>query len=287
MAASVLKVMCSAVVLAVTLTACGGAGPEVKTQALAVPLEGVTEARVELAPRIEHLTINRAPDDFDQLFAAEAQYIGDLAFDAGGGDSPTISLSEPTPSLTNLGSTLRWDVMISRGVPVALLADIGSGGATFHLNDLQLTELDVTSSSGGTSIFLPVTEWALPVRWDGGSGEMRLTIPAGANVELHSLSLGSGAYTLDFAGDARFNGSFVGGAGAINIDISEGIATRLEVLEIGSGGIEVPGWLTRITGDELDNFGVWQTADYADASDQINLIFESTGSGRVAVRWRR
>lgn len=287
MAASVLKVMCSAVVLAVMLTACGDAGPEVKTQTLAVPLEGVTEARVELAPRIEHLTINRAPDDFDQLFTAEAQYIGDLAFDPGSGDSPTISLSEPTPSLTNLGSTLRWDVTISRSVPLALLADIGSGGATFHLNDLQLTELDVTSSSGGTSIFLPVTEWALPVRWDGGSGEMRLTIPAGANVELHSLSLGSGAYTLDFAGDARFNGSFVGGAGAINIDISEGIATRLEVLEIGSGGIEVPGWLTRITGDELDNFGVWQTADYADASDHINLIFESTGSGRVSVRWRR
>jgi hypothetical protein len=120
-------------------------------------------------------------------------------------------------------------------------------------------ELDFDSGSGSGDfdlISLQLTSLVI----DLGSGSLRISLPPGdyrAN-----LDMGSGSLTISLPADA---------------------AAQIEV-ESGSGSFSPSSNLALVSG-EADDDGVWETANFNEASEQI-LISIDQGSGSIQVQTR-
>lgn len=245
---------------------------DVQEDSFSAPLEGAQSARIEIQANTGSVQITPATDTSD-LFAADIRYIGEVNFETRDNDGQRIV------SLTNDDDTrlewfnflafvgedqLTWDVRLSDAVPTDLTVNTGTGGVDLDLSTLQLTALNINSGTGGVNVDMPEQAATYNAVVNTGTGGIDIRIPEGAAVALRISS----------------------GTGGVDIDVPDNAAVRL-VGSVSTGGIDVPSWLQRVGGDDERNFigadGVWQTAGFDDAEQQIIINF-SGGTGGLDVR---
>lgn len=232
-----------------------------------VPLADTQTAAINLELSIGETTISVLNDSPD-LFRADVAHLGNLEFTTEGSSNKVITLAQadeinfnfPFASFFpgNDGPQLHWDIGLSPDVPLDLDINGGVGTADLNLSGLNLTGLDVDTGVGKFDLTLPTTAESYSATIHTGVGQMTITVP-------------ETAVTLDIES----------GVGQVDVDVPAGAAVRLEG-DTGIGQINVPGDFTRISGDDGDR-GIWQTAGFDEASEQIAITFEG-GVGGLTIR---
>lgn len=249
-----------------------GSNLDVKTAAFNEPLEDAASARVNLNIGLGEINV-KALADSNNLIDANLTYVGEVEFQHEGQTDKFISLSQKNeavnfgwdfiPLLFNSEDKLRWDVGLSPNVPLQLDINSGTGGATFDLSELKLTELSVKSGTGGMTINLPVMETSYDVQVDSGTGGGTINVQNGSSVNM-DINSGTGGFTVDVPDEA---------------------AVRV-IARTGVGGIDIPSSYNRVGGKD-DNFigenGTWETSGFDSAEKQIIINFEG-GTGGLTVR---
>ena len=239
---------------------------EIFTDRFTEPVGAAELAQLEMELSVGPLTID-ALSDSSQLIDAEITHIGKIRFNAQGDSTKTITLEQESEMGINLfewpDEELTWDIGLSPDIPLFLELRGGVGDAQLDLSGLQLTGVDVDLDVGGLDLKLPAMDQSLAVKVRGGVGEVRITIPSGANV------------SLDLDGDV---GDFV-------IEIPDDAAVRLDAT-VDVGKIRVPSTMNKVSGDEDDfigESGVWETSGFESASRRITIEFNG-GVGDLTLR---
>jgi hypothetical protein len=239
---------------------------EIFTDRFTEPVGVATSAEVEIDLSVGPITID-ALSDSSQLVDAEITHIGKIIFESRGEEKKTVRLEQEKGLEFNMlyspEEELEWDIGLSPDIPLFIELRGGVGEVQLDLSKLQLTGLDVDLDVGEMDLTLPETGEVYTVKVNGGVGEVRITIPEGANVR------------LDLDGDV---GDFI-------IEVPEGAAIRLDA-ETDVGDIRVPSSLRKVSG-EKDDFigesGVWETSGYSGSDRQITIEFKG-GVGDLTIR---
>ncbi len=238
---------------------------EAKSLQYSEPLEGADSAQLDLNLSVGSVTVQALTDSND-LIDADMRYIGDVNFDvssAGSEKYVTLTTSNENGGFYNflgftIGDELRLDIALTPLIPLDLRLNGGVGETRLDLSDLQLSSLNI----------------------QGGVGETTISLPNGGYAFL--LDGGVGATTVNFAETGAVTATITGGIGGVTLNIPDGLPVRLES-DGGLGGVNVSGDFEQISSDG-DN-GVWETANFREASDDARLIIELDGGvGGVNVR---
>lgn len=121
-----------------------------------------------------------------------------------------------------------WDLRFSNWMPLALSVDMGVGAGELNLRGLNLTELDVTSGVGTTTVDLGglwVNSFQSQIRL--GVGKTTLIVPSQVGVQLRTRSgLGNVlVYGLVQNGDVYHNSQYGVSPVTLDIEILGGVGT--------------------------------------------------------------
>lgn len=279
-----------------------GGDAEVKSVTFSEPLNGVEQANIDLGLSFEPTTVTALPAGSNELLHADIDYIGELTYDAeGSGTSRDISLRQNFAQVGfNPGFNSRdmqWDIALSREVPLDLNVDASSGAATLDLSELMISDLVVEASSGAMRLSLPSGQYDadltassgllnvsladgadVNMMLDGSSGGLNFSVGDNAALDLEA-SLSSGRFTLDLGVGTGGTYRLEGGSGGMQVTVPRGAAVRVEVVDRGSGGINLPSDFQQVEQGGDDGEGVWQTDGYDTASTQINIIVDTSSGG--------
>ena len=233
------------------------------TERFTDPLAGATSAVIDINSSSQPISIHSLSDSAN-LFESVIGHTGTIDFQTSGTSERHISLRRRSPNIQFFFGvptlTLRWEIMLNSGLPIQLNLDSGSGPVEMDLADLQLSGLNVDGGSGSVTIDLPGSTTAYVVDYRGGSGSLSLTLPSSSDVTV----------TLD------------GGSGSLSLHLPGNSAVRLDVRDSGSGSVNMPGGMQRVSGS--GETGVWETSDYANAAHKITIIATDLGSGSLNIR---
>ncbi len=185
-----------AVVLVVALMLVGPAlgwtqGAEVKEGTYTAELDDANSASITLDLAVADTTV-KSLEDSNLLFNASVRYIGDIDFTESGTSQKIVTLSNRNTNANNFwnfgwfGSQpdLRWDVGLSKRIPLNLEVNSGVSNATLELADLQLTALDVNAGVGNMNISLPSMEGtSYTVNLNSGTGQIDVDVNSGAAID--------------------------------------------------------------------------------------------------------
>jgi hypothetical protein len=115
-----------------------------------------------------------------------------------------------------------------------------------------------------------------------GSGSVTLILPGNSAFDL-VLDTGSGSSTLEVGEGTSLFAQVDSGSGSVNFNLPNDAAIRLELLDSGSGSLNVADNMVRVE-DHGDGAGVWETPDFSEAAIQINLVIKDQGSGSINLR---
>jgi hypothetical protein len=145
------------------------------------------------------------------------------------GDKGRLQIRHARHRGFSFGSTRnRWDLRLSRAVPVDLAVDLGAGQSDLDLRGLKLERLDIDMGVGEMTLDLQgVHERSFDVKIDGGVGSGRIRLPSEVGVrikvdgglgsiDVHGLTKRSGAYVNDAYGKSPVT---------IEVDIDGGIGS--------------------------------------------------------------
>lgn len=197
------------------------------------------------------------------LLEGEIDYFGELRYTSSGSVLRKIRLERfnPNPSVTfSIDPTARWEIGLNPQIPLNLKVDSASGSVELDLSNLQLSAFKLDQGSGSLTVSLPTAVAPYIAQFKGGSGSLRINLPQ------------EGPLTLQLDG----------ASGSINIYAPSQAAIRLEIRDDGSGSVNLPGWMQRVSG--RDKEGVWESASYQSAANPILIICEDLGSGSFNLR---
>lgn len=243
-------------------------GAEIKSAAYSEPLGDVETAQVHLDLAVAESNVT-ALTDSGNLFEADLRYTGELVYDVRGESQKVITLSEENQfdqsfnfwnwGFIDASEDLRWNIGLNPDVPLDLEVTGGISNSHLDLSELQLTGLNIESGIGSLNLNLP----AMPGSYDV------------------SINAGTGTIDIDIVEGSTLNLDINGGVGAVTIDVPDDAAVRIEA-RTGVGGIDVPANYQQVGGDESDfisESGVWQSADFENASQQITIEFDGGVGG--------
>jgi hypothetical protein len=241
---------------------------QVVTDQFSEPIGVAESSSIELDFSVGPAMVFALSDD-EQLFDAEVTHIGEMDFSVSGTSSKLIRLDEVQENV-DLGwfdlvdkNELRWDVGITKRIPVTLEIMGGVGESELDLGDLLLEGLVVDVGVGDLSLSLPASEVEYAVRLDGGVGETNIDIARGANVTL----------TID------------GSVGDVRIDLPSNAEVRVDA-SVGVGNIRLPSGFERVSGSDgnvVGDSGVWETSGYGNADIRITIKYDG-GVGDLTIR---
>jgi hypothetical protein len=261
---------------------------ELKTDRYTEPLGNATTARVTLDLGSAPTTVT-ALSDSTNLIDATLVHFGDIDFRVSGDQTKTIALGSKGAFQVGINpaswNKARWDVGLNPKLPLNLTINAGSGHAELDLSGLMLTDLRLDGGSGGVKVSLPAGPEKYTARLSGGSGGLNVSVAQGARAAL-DLRSGSGGMTASFGKDATIDARLNTGSGGATISLPAGAAARVEVRDSSSGGVHMPAGM-KLVDDLRDNdkdTGVWETANFAAADSKISLIVTDLGSGGLTIR---
>lgn len=239
-------------------------GGDVKTYNFSEPIGGATSAKVHLDLSSESARV-KALGDSTTLFQADITHAGPMQFSAAGsGSEKSISLAASGP--INWFFVLpimekEWAIGLTTQIPLALTVDVSAGSATLDLAGVQLTSLEVDGGAGSCTLNLPAVSKAYSVNYRGSAGSAQINIPSDADLTL------------------RLDGS----AGSINVRLASNSAVRVEVLDSGMGGVNLPAGMRKVSGTDQKK-GVWETEGYASAAHKISIVVADVSAGSINIR---
>lgn len=257
-------------------------GANVVTEQFSEPLGTTQSAQVTLDLASAPTEVFSLQDSAD-LIDAELTHIGTITFDVRGERDKTVALSRDARGINfGLGAwnQTKWAIGLSPDVPLDLHVDVGSGRATLELAELNLSGFDLSGGSGSAELTLPASPQRYDAAIDAGSGSSRLTVAAGAELDLN-VDVGSGSFTADLGRDVDVSLELKGGSGSTQINRPSDANVRVEVRDNGSGSLNVRG-LERISGSGDE--GVWESAMFDQAEQQILITVRDAGSGSINIR---
>jgi hypothetical protein len=271
-----------------------GVGNEetVKQGEFSAPLDGATSAKVRLDLTVGKTYVKSA-SNVDRLIDADLTYVGDINFLVTGEAEKQVSLSQKAEAanwIRNvvgwLGSkgALRWDVGLANGLPMALEVHGGVGEAHFNLSELELTDLALYCGAGEFEVILAQKPELYAARITAGVGEVNVTVPAGASVDL-MLKNGAGEMSLEVGSGVAMTATIEGGVGECNIHLPMGAAVSIEA-QSGVGEFKFPREFARVSGSDefLGKRGIWQTPNFESAERKIAIRYNG-GVGELDVRF--
>jgi hypothetical protein len=240
------------------------AAPQMKTETFTEPVGKATSASYTIEGSSSPIEISGLTAG-DELVHAVITHRSIFNFDVSGTTEKSVRMSEASDSSSwvvwNFSTEpMKWDIQLAEGIPSELSLDGGSGHLDIDLSGIELTMLQADMGSGASEFVLPVTDKPYEFVLDSGSGSVRVKIPEGASV---SLDLNSGS-------------------GSVNIDIPDDAGLQVEVFDEGSGSLNTPDGLVRVTGaGSDDSLGVWQTEGFESAKVKIYIRILDQGSGSI------
>ncbi len=270
----------------------GAKGEEsIRTSTFSEPIGTATSASVRLDLPVCQGNVHVL--DNDALIDATLTHVGDIRFAVSGDQQKVVHLSQEDPAanwmrymFTWFGTEgrLKWDIGLSKRIPLALDVHNGVGEATFDLSGLQLTELDLNGGVGKIDLILPATEARYPVMITPGVGKATITLVPNAAVDM-KIRAGVGEVDLKIGENASATVKIKGGVGQTNVNVPYGSAVRVEA-SIGPGTIDLPSSYVQIEGNGqefIGKSGIWQTPNYESAETKILIHFQG-GVGALRVR---
>lgn len=192
---------------------------EITTYELTQPLEGASEAVVDIGFGLGALDIS-AMSDGSLLASGELMLTGDEEFQQRfgvEGEVATLRIGSqgrqfyPSwllgPSFG--GDNRTWEVRLTEAVPIDLRIDTGVGKSTVDLRGLTINQLEIDAGVGETVVYLP-DAGSFEAHIDGGVGELRIFVPEGAAVR---ITVDSGLGNTSVQGDFDQDGSIFTSAG--------------------------------------------------------------------------
>jgi hypothetical protein len=261
-----------------------GTNQAVRTDHYSEPIGPATSAQVNL-----HLSSGRtqlsALSDSTNLIDADITHVSDIQFTVTGSQRKTVTLGEAPGihvGIFGLGQPQPWNIKLTPNIPLDLEVDGGSGSSNLDASALKLTSVQLNTGSGSVDATLPKGQAPYRASIDTGSGHCSIDILAGADVDL-DMNTGSGGINLTFGDGVQARATIDSGSGGINVQVPSGAALRVQVASAGSGGASLPRGLTKVSGAASDREGIWETPGYANAKNQISIVYNG-GSGGLRVR---
>ncbi|MEO8287433.1 MAG: DUF5668 domain-containing protein [Chloroflexota bacterium] len=169
-----------------------------------VPLSGAKSADATVNAGIGNLTLN-ANTDSESLATGTLEYYQDRGAPiqevGGNADRATLTLRQRDTNF-NLGSIFgsfrspEWNIHLNPNIPLTLNADLGTGNSTLDLSGLKITNVDVNSGTGNTTVMFPANAGHITGSIDGGVGNLNIKIPDGLETRI-DISTGLGNTNID------------------------------------------------------------------------------------------
>ncbi|MDX2161426.1 MAG: hypothetical protein SF162_08895 [bacterium] len=267
---------------------------EIKSAVFDADLAGAAAARVRLDLSVGEASIHALAES-DKAIIADLVYVGDIRFSAETDPEGVrvINLSQSAGAkawfrgaIGWFGSkrSLRWNIGLTRQVPMELDIRGGVGESTLDLRGLQLKNLHIAVGAGEMTVMLPAGTYEANI--DGGVGEVEVHVETGAHVDL-SVGGGVGELNLNVADGATVASKIRGGVGEVNVRLPETTPASLTV-KAGLGGVSFTPRFVQVSGSNsgFDRSGTWQTPGFegAVAETRPNIIHYDGGVGAFNVR---
>lgn len=238
---------------------------EMKTEQIEFTADGADAAIINIDfgfPSAELYALN----DSRSLIEGEVSYLGDLVFETKLDDgTAVVTLDDQTDGswFFNPGNwghftgNDKWQIGLNPNVETDLTLDVSAGSVSLNLAELTLNRLDINGGAGSAEVWLPGGDY--DIIYDVSAGSTKMTLP------------GYGRQSIEIDG----------GAGSLTLYLPPGVEARVKV-DGGAGSFRLnEDRFHQVSGNEKDE-GVWETAAYEDASNQIDLFIDvSAGSVRI------
>ncbi len=239
---------------------------KVLRDSLSQPLQGATNAKVDINCGPGHLTVDRAADG-SMLASGTLEYLEKQGLPArtGGVSNGQATLTLRPGSTVKSGfrfpwqgcwgGAYQWQVNLNPTVPSDITAHSDGGNMKLNLGNMAVTHLTVDNGGGSVDVALPenTTDLRAAVRTGGGN----LAVDLGRNVR--------GSNTV----------SATSGAGNVVVRIPAGVAARIHA-NSGAGKVIVESSFVRI------DKNTFQSAGYDSAANKVEITAKS-GAGNVSV----
>jgi len=182
---------------AVTLAIVAGAvnTADVVEGTFTAELNNAESAQINITSGIAQVNINPSTDSSD-LFTADVAYTGEIDFSEGGDSNRTIRLEQVNETnnfwdklnILGVGSLdLAWNIGITPDIPIALQLEGGVGELNLSLEELTITDLNLSVDVGAINMTLPAPiESRYEVNIDGGVGGITINLPDNVAVRLEA-----------------------------------------------------------------------------------------------------
>lgn len=121
-------------------------------------------------------------------------------------------------------SQLDWDVAFNASIPTALNMNLGANKSTIDLQDMNITDIHLSSGASDTVITLP-SRGRLNVNCEIGAASLTLIVPDGVAIRARA-SMGAGDFNVD---RSRFptneSSDFTNAPNAVDINVKGGAAS--------------------------------------------------------------
>lgn len=204
---------------------------DVRTETQTVALEGATRAEVGLHMNAGELRVRGA--DQEALLEASFEYNRDrdrpVVDYRRFGDKGTLQVRRSRRNSIPFGRVRnRWDINLSKAVPLDLDIDLGAGQSDIDLRGLKLQRVEIDMGVGEMTLDLqgPHQE-SFNVKIDGGVGSGKIYLPSEVGVR---VKVDGGIGSVDAHGLTKQGGSYVNeaygkSAVVIEVDIDAGIGS--------------------------------------------------------------
>jgi len=205
-------------------------GQALPSEQVTQPLNGATQARVDLAPAAGSMHVFALPGG-DNLVD------GTLATASGEHVTRLVSTNGGTMvfSLRSAGSAFffpnaaqgryNWNIGLSPQVPIDLRAAIGAGNMDIDLSGLQINNLQVDVAVGSATVTLP-EKGRFQAKMSGAIGQLVVEVPRGMQVRIHAengLAGVSAPAGYQQQGKVYTSPGYTGAENAVDLEISQAI----------------------------------------------------------------
>ncbi|MCX6570334.1 MAG: toast rack family protein [Candidatus Aminicenantes bacterium] len=204
---------------------------DVRTETQTVALEGATRAEVGLHMNAGELRVHGA--DQEALLEASFEYNRDrdrpVVDYRRFGDKGTLQVRRSRRNGIPFGRVRnRWDLNLSKAVPLDLDIDLGAGQSDLDLRGLKLQRVEINMGVGEMTLDLqgPHQEsFNVKIAGGVGSGKLYLPLAVGVRVKVDGGIGSVNAHGLTKQGGFYINDAYGKSAVVIDVDINAGIGS--------------------------------------------------------------
>jgi hypothetical protein len=210
------------------ITACGGAGGS-QTQTLDIPYPGTDVVTVNLSTTSGQIGISAG--DSAGVNGTLTTNVGDWKATSSS-DASSISVAQGTASADVIPNAVNtWDIQLGKGKTLILNDTNTAANTTLNLGGLSLSALNVTASSGDTTVrFAAANPISGQATLQSNNGDFDLAGLANSNLSSLALTTTGGSMQLGFDGAAltqNMNVSLETQAGDILLKIPQSMAAQV------------------------------------------------------------